>query len=83
MKQSFKKLPFYGALIEKPCTKCHNYVDMLRELLFYDELNSVKTSKAFKGYARSYIIEVIDSKDPSFQLTTSRPSIKDFFLKTY
>ena len=52
---------------------------MLHELPFYDELNVVKTSKAFKGHARSYSIEIIDSKDPSVQLTISKPSIKDLF----
>ena len=51
MKRSFKELPFYGALMEKPCTKHLNNIDMLREL------NIVKTSEAFKGYAS---IEVID-----------------------
>ena len=35
---------------------------MLRELPFYDELNIAKTSKIFKGGARSYSIEIIDSK---------------------
>ena len=52
---------------------------MLRELLFYDDLNIVKVSKAFKGYARSYSVDVIDSKDPSVQLTISKPNIKDLF----
>ena len=92
VKRSFKELPFYGALIEKPytllgyldplaveqqwATKRLDDVDMLRELPFYDELNIVQTSKAFKGYARSYSFEVIDSKDQS---VISRPSIKDLF----
>ena len=35
-----------------------------------------KISKAFKKYARSYRIEIIDSKDPSVQLTASKSSIK-------
>ena len=52
---------------------------MLRVLPFYDELNIVKTSKAFKGYAHSYSVEVINSKNPSVQLMISRPSIKDLF----
>ena len=52
---------------------------MLRELLLYDDLNIVKVSKAFKGYARSYSVDVIDSKDPSVQLTISKPNIKDLF----
>ena len=32
---------------------------MLRGLPFYDELSIVKTSKAFKGYARSYSIDIM------------------------
>ena len=57
-----------------------NNADMLlHELPFYDELNTVETSKAFKGYAHSYSVEVINSEDPSVQLTISRPSIKDLF----
>ena len=52
---------------------------MLRELLLYDDLNILKVSKAFKGYARSYSVDVIDSKDPSVQLTISKPNIKDLF----
>ena len=50
---------------------------MLREIPFYDELNIVKKSKAFKGYARSFSVEDIDSKDPLLQFTISKPGIKD------
>ena len=59
----FKELPWYNDLIEKPCIKCPNNTDMLRDLPFCDELNTVKTSNTFKGYARSYSIEI----DPSVQ----------------
>ena len=52
---------------------------MMRELSFYNELNIVKTAKTFKRYSRSYSIEIIDSKDPSFQLTVSKTSIKYMF----
>ena len=52
---------------------------MLCELSFYNELNIVKTSKAFERYARSYNIEIIDSKDSSVQLTISKTSIKNMF----
>ena len=38
-----------------------------------------KISDEFKRYARSYRIEIIDSKDPSVQLATSKSSIKDLF----
>ena len=48
---------------------------------FHFKMNQVikKISKAFKRYARSYRIEIIDSKDPSVQLTVSKSSIKDLF----
>ena len=52
---------------------------MMRELSFYNELNIVKTAKTFKRYSRSYSIEIIDSEDPSFQLTVSKTSIKYMF----
>ena len=77
VKKPFKRLSFCKASIKKPYAKRLNNIDMLHELPFYDELNIVKVSKAFKGYARSYSVEVIDSKDPSVQLTISRPNIKD------
>ena len=64
---------------EMPQIKRLNNTDMLRELPVYNELSIVKTSKAFRGYARSDNIEVIDSKDPSVQLTASKSSIEDLF----
>ena len=48
-----KEMPFYNALIEKPCIKRLNNIQMLLELPFSNELNIVKASKAFKRYARS------------------------------
>ena len=38
---------------------------MLRELPFSNELGIVRALTTFKGYSRSYSIEIIDSKDPS------------------
>ena len=72
----FKELPFYKALIEKTYIKPLNNIDMLPELSFYDELNIVKTSKAFKRYARSYSMETINSKDSSVQLTICKRFVK-------
>ena len=63
----------------KPYAKRLNNIDILHELPFYDELNIVKVSKAFKGYARIYSVEVIASKDSSVQLKINRPNIKDLF----
>ena len=64
VKRSFKDLPFYGTSIKKPYTKRPDKADMLLELPFYNELNIVNTSKAFKGYGRSYSIEAVDSRYP-------------------
>ena len=77
-KRVFKELPVYNALIEKPYIKHlnNNNIDMLRELPFYDELNIVKASKTFKGYARSYSTEKIIESN---QLTISKPSMKYLF----
>ena len=59
VKRLFKELPFYNASIEKPYIKRLNNIDLLRKLLFYNESNILKTLKAFRGYARSYRIEII------------------------
>ena len=74
-KELFQILPFYNALIEKPKLKHLSNIKLLHELPFYDELSAVKKSKAFKGYARSYKVEIIDPKDPLVQLEArkSRP----------
>ena len=54
----FQKL---SILIEKPRIKHLKSIDLLHELLVYDELSIVKKSKAPKRYARSYRTEIIDS----------------------
>ena len=43
-------------------------------------LSSVEMSKAFKRYAKSYKIEIIDLKDPLAKLGASKSSIEDLFL---
>ena len=77
--KSFQILPFYNALIEKPKIKHLSNIELLHELPFYDELNVIKGSNAFKGYARSFKVEIIEAKDPLVQLESSKSSIKDLF----
>ena len=77
-KRLFQKLPFY-VLIGKKSMKHLKNIDLPHELPFYDELSFVKISEAFKRYARSYKIEIIDSKDALVQLEASKGSIKDSF----
>ena len=52
-KRLFQELPFYNIFIKKPRIKHLRNIDVLRELLFYDELSIWKISEAFKIYARS------------------------------
>ena len=74
-----KKFLFFNASIKKPKIKRLKNVDLLAELLFYDQLNIIKADHAFKGYARSYKVEIVDKKDLIVQLEASKSSIKDFF----
>ena len=69
-KRLFQKLPFYNVLIEKLNIKHLSNIDLLHELHFYNKLSIVEISKAFKGYARSYKIEITDSRDLKEQLQT-------------
>ena len=52
---------------------------MLSQLPFYEELNAIKTNHAFRGYAMSYKVELIEKKDSIEQLEASKSNIKDLF----
>ena len=75
----FKELPFYNKHIEKPKIKRLKNIDLLSELPFYEELNVIKTNHAFKGYAMSYKVKLVEKKDSTKQLEASKSSIKDLF----
>ena len=63
-----KILPFYNTslfqipLLQKPEIKKLSNIKLLQELLFYDELSTVKNSNAFNGYARSYKLKLLIKK---------------------
>ena len=57
----FKEHLFYNEPIRK--TNKLN-IDRLAELPFYEQLSVIKTNQAFKGYAMSYKVEIIERKDP-------------------
>ena len=78
-KKLFQILPFYNTFIEKPEIKKLSNITLLEELPFYDELNVVKSSNAFSGYARSYKVEIVDHKDPLVQLQAGKSNIEDLF----
>ena len=73
----FKELPFYNKHIEKTKIKRLYNIDLFSELPFYEELNAIKTDNAFRGYAMSYKVEIVE--DPIKQLEAIKSSIKDLF----
>ena len=75
----FKGLLFYNKHIEKPKIKSLKSIDLLSELAFYEELNVIKTNHAFRGYAMSYKVELVEKKDQNGQLEATKSSIKDLF----
>ena len=79
----FKELPFYNKPMEKPEVKRLKNIDRLAELPFYEQLSVIKTNQAFRGYAMSYKVEIIERKDLILQLQASKSSIKDFFNKRF
>ena len=74
----FKELPFCHKPIERALKSSKN-IDRLTEILFYEQLSITKTDQAFKGYAMSYKVEIIEKKDPIVQLKASKLSIKNLF----
>ena len=79
-KELFQELRFYNTFIEKPKIMHLSNIELLHEFPFYDELSVVEIPKAFRRYARSYKVEIIDSKKDSLaQLEASIASIKDIF----
>ena len=75
----FKELPFYNKPVKKPKVKRLKNINLLSELPFYKELTVVKTDHAFRGYAKSFKVEIIEKKDPIVQLEASKSKIKDLF----
>ena len=58
---------------------CNTVVNYFKELPFYEELNVIKTDRAFRGYAMSYKDDIVQKKDPLIQLQASKSSFKDLF----
>ena len=63
---SIKKLlseqPFYKQPIKKPRIKKLSNQELLRELPFYDDINISKNKGAFRGYAETYKLEIINNR---------------------
>ena len=63
----------------KPEIKRLKNINLLAELSFYEQQSIIKTSQAFSGHAVTYIVEIVERKDPIVQLEASKSSIKDLF----
>ena len=73
-----KETFFYKEPIEKPKIKLLKNIDLLSELPFYEELSVIKTDHAFRGYAKSFKVEIIERNDSILLLEAIKSSIKDF-----
>ena len=75
----FKELPFFNVSIDKPKIKRLSNINLLAEQPFYEQLSIMKTNQAFKGYAMSYKVEIVEKEDQIVQLEAIKSSIKDLF----
>ena len=58
----FKELLFFNVSIEKPKIKRLKNVDLLAKLPFHEQPDIIKTNQAFKGYAMSYKVEIVEKR---------------------
>ena len=78
-KKLLQEQPFYKQPIKKPRIKKLKNYELLRELPFYDDINISRKERAFRGYAETYKVEVINNKSLSDSLSVSKNSIKNLF----
>ena len=77
-------MPFYNVLIDfvrRDVVKEFNNVKLLSELPFYKDLSAREISEAFKRYAKSFRVEIVDRKDPMIQMCSSKGRISKLFLE--
>ena len=81
-KQILKILPFYNVLIDfikSDAVKKFNNVELMKKLPFYKDFSVEEISEAFKRYAKSYRVKIVDKKDPMIQLYSSKVCITELF----
>ena len=76
---NFEEPSFWNKSIKKSKVKRLKSIDRLAELSFYEQLSAIKSNQAFRRYAMSYRVEIIERKDPIVQLKAIKSSIKDLF----
>ena len=77
MQQSIlKSFHFVTSTQKKPKLKRIKSICLFSELPFYEELNVIKTTHAFRGYEMSYKVGTIEKKDPIKQLEAKNQILK-------
>ena len=78
-KKLLQEQPFYKQPIKKPRIKKLSNYELLRELPLCDDINISRKERAFRGYAETYKVKIINNRNLSDSLFMSRNSIKNLF----
>ena len=78
-KKLLQEQPFYKQSIKKPRIKKLKNYELLPEFSFYDDIKFSRKERAFRGFADTYKVEVINNKSLSDSLFVIKNSIKDLF----
>ena len=78
-KKLLQEQHFYKHPIKKPRIKKLKNYELLRELPCYYDINISRKERAFRRYAETYKVEVINNKSLSDLLHVSKNSIKNLF----
>ena len=71
--------PFYKQSIKNPGVQKLRNFELLRELPFYDDINISRKERTFKGYVKTYKVEMIYNKNLSDSLSVNKNGIKNLF----
>ena len=75
----FIELTFYNKPIKKPKVKHSKDIDQIIELPFYEQMDVIKIDEAFREYAMSYKVQIVERKDPIIQLKAKKLRIENWF----
>ena len=75
----FIELAFYNKPIKKLKVKRSKDIDQIIELPFYEQMDVIKIDEAFRGYAMSYKVQIVERKDPIIQLKAKKLRIENWF----
>ena len=65
--------------VKSDAIKKFNNAELMSKLPLYKDLNVEEIDEAFRRYAKSYKVEIVDKKDPMIQLHSSKKCIVELF----